>query len=92
MDRILTADRVSWLVIERGWPVPGKDGKDLGRVEEVVADTQNDIFHGLAVSKGLFGKPRYVPAERITLIVEGRVETDLTREEFEALRAYEPRR
>jgi hypothetical protein len=92
MDRISTADPVSWLLVEKGWQVRGKHRRDLGRIEEVVADAQNDIFHGLAVSKGLFGKPRYVPAERITSILEGRVETDLTRDEFDALDAHEPRR
>jgi uncharacterized protein YrrD len=85
-------DPVSWLLIARGWQVTGRRGRDLGRVEEVVADTQKNIFDGVAVAKGLFGPARYVPAERVTSILEGHVETDLTRDEFESLRAYEPRR
>jgi len=72
------ADPVSWLVIEPGWKVVGAGGEDLGKVAEVVGDTGNDIFNGLAISTGLFHKERYVPAERVAEIVEGEVRVDLT--------------
>jgi hypothetical protein len=71
------ADPVSWLVVEPGWKVVGADGEEVGRVEEVVGDTGEDIFNGLAVSTGLLGKPKYVPAERVAGIVEGEIQLDL---------------
>jgi uncharacterized protein YrrD len=70
-------DPVSWLMIEPGWKVRTADGKEVGKVAEVVGDSANDIFNGLSVSIGLFSKTRYVPAERIATIVEGAVGLDL---------------
>ena len=71
------ADPVSWLLIEHGWKVRGRDGKDIGKVVDVVGDSDKDIFNGLAISIGLFAKQRYVPAELVSEIVEGEVRLDL---------------
>jgi sporulation protein YlmC with PRC-barrel domain len=79
------ADPVSWLLVERGWEVVALDGEKVGRVEEVLCDQQKDIFGGLAVGVGLTGKPRYVPAERVTQILEGRIETDIARDDVDGL-------
>lgn len=79
----------SWLVVEPGWTVVGADGGELGTVEEVAGDTVNDIFNGLAVAGGLFSAPKYVPAERVTRIYEGRVETTLRADELDSLEPYE---
>jgi hypothetical protein len=79
------ADPVSWFVIEPGWKVVDADGKEVGAVDEVVGDSGNDIFNGLAVSMSLIGKPRYVPAERIRTITEGRIELAMSKKELEQL-------
>jgi hypothetical protein len=79
------ADLVSWFLIEPGWEVVGSDGKQLGTVHEVIGDTGDDIFNGLAVSPGLLKGSKYVPAERVARIVDGRVELDLGAAEFERL-------
>ena len=81
----MSPDPVSWLVIESGWKVVGRDGEELGTVHEVVGDTGKDIFNGLAVSPGLLRGSRYVPAERVAQIVDGRVELDLSAEDFDRL-------
>lgn len=83
------ADPVSWLLIERGWTVVAADGSEIGHVHEVVGDSGKDIFDGLTVSSGLVGKPRYVAAERVTGIVEGCVELDLSPADAELLSPYE---
>ena len=83
------ADPVSWLVVEHGWPVVGADGEELGTVEEVFGDAESDIFSGLTVSSGLLGRRRDVPAEHVREIVEGRVEVDLGRDEFQQLADHE---
>jgi hypothetical protein len=67
------ADPVSWLLVEPGWRVVDADGGDVGRVEEVLGDTETDIFDGLQVSSGMLSRRRYVPAESIDEIVEGTV-------------------
>jgi uncharacterized protein YrrD len=83
------ADPVSWLVIEPGWKVRAVDGKELGKVEEVVGDTGNDIFSGLSVSHGLFSKPRYVPSEHVVAIYPGEVHVELSHERMQQLDEYE---
>jgi hypothetical protein len=70
-------DPVSWLMIEPGWKVKAADGNDVGKVIEVVGDSEKDIFNGLSISIGLFARARYVPAERVSTIVEGEIRLDL---------------
>ena len=86
----MSSDPVSWLVIEHGWHVVGSDGSDLGKVHEVIGDSGKDIFNGLAVSPGLLRASRYVPAERVARIFDGRVELDLGADEFERLEEHAP--
>jgi ribosomal 30S subunit maturation factor RimM len=83
------ADPVSWYVIERGWQVVDGDGSELGKVEDVLGDPNRDIFDGLSVSTGLLSKPRYVPAELVDEILEGRVKLKTSSEHFERLDEYD---
>jgi sporulation protein YlmC with PRC-barrel domain len=82
-------DPVSWFVIEAGWHVVGSDGRELGKVAQVVGDSDKDIFNGLSVSHGLLRPKRYVPSERVTTITEGRVELDLDADAFGRLGDYD---
>lgn len=72
----MTGDPVSWKVVERGWSVRGRDGEELGKVEDVLGDPEADIFHGLTVASGLLGRTHEVPSERVTEIREGEVVLD----------------
>ena len=81
----MAADPVSWKVIEQGWDVVGADGESLGTVHEIVGDVNIDIFSGLGVSPGLLRSSRFVAAERVREIVEGRVAVDLDSDAFERL-------
>ena len=83
------ATPVAWKVIEQGWDVAAADGTALGTVHEVIGDSNADIFNGLAVSPGRLKGSRYIPSERVTEIVEGRVTVDIGVEEFEQLPEYE---
>jgi uncharacterized protein YrrD len=83
-------DPVSWLVIEAGWVVEAKDTKEVGTVREVLGDADADIFDGLAVSHGVLHRSRYVPAESVGEITEGRVALTVDSDAFERLPAYEP--
>ena len=84
------SDPVSWLVVEPGWKVVASDGSEVGHVDEIVGDTGKDIFNGLAVSTGLLGKPKYVPAERVTEIVEGEIRLDIAADAVEGLDDHDP--
>ena len=75
------SDPVSWLMIEQGWAVVGSDGEEIGRVSAIDADAERDIFSGLELRTGLLGT-RYVPAERVRAITEGRVELDVAADEL----------
>jgi hypothetical protein len=75
------ADPSSWLVVEWGWEVVGRDGRQVGHVERVLGDETHDIFHGLAVATGLTGPARHVTADHVEGIVERRVTIDLTKDE-----------
>lgn len=85
------SDPVSWFLIDSGWKVVGSDGADLGKVAEVVGDPGSDIFNGLSVSPGLLHGNRYVAAEWVGTITEGRVEVELDAAAFERLGAHEER-
>ena len=61
------ADPVSWLLIEPGWEVVDANGERIGKVDEVLGEREADIWDGLTVD----GK--YVPAEQVASIVEGRI-------------------
>jgi hypothetical protein len=79
------ADPVSWLLIEPGWEVDAADAQKAGRVEEVLGDSTTDIFDGLSISGGMFEHPKYVAAEQIAEIVDGRVRLSLTQAQIDQL-------
>ena len=61
------ADPVSWLLVERGWPVLDASGSEIGRVDEVLGDEQSGIFHGLVVDGD------EILAERVAEMREGEI-------------------
>jgi uncharacterized protein YrrD len=85
----VSADPVSWLVVEPGWRVVAADGAAVGTVKDVIGDTGKDIFNGLSVAAGLLKRPKYVPAEQVAEIVEGEVRLGITEEQFEQLAEHE---
>lgn len=84
-----SSEPVSWLLVERGWKVEAADGSELGKVEETVGDSSLDIFSGLTVATGLLSTPRYVPAERVAEITDGRIRLAIDPDEFNRLDEYE---
>lgn len=85
----MSADPVSWFLIEPGWRVEAPDGSEVGRVLEVTGDSSADIFDGLAIASSMLRKPRYVPAEEVAEIVEGRVRLRLDRARIERLAEFD---
>jgi hypothetical protein len=84
-----SGDPVSWFVIERGWKVFAADGAEIGTVDETVGDSSHDIFDGLTVKTGMLEKPRYVPAEKVGTITDGRVELKLSADQARNLRPHD---
>ena len=67
----MSGDPVSWLMIEPGWAVYDAHGEKVGKVREVLADEQADIFHGVLVDRGLLGPAEEIVADRIAEIHDG---------------------
>jgi uncharacterized protein YrrD len=67
----VSGDPVAWLLIEPGWTVYDAAGAKIGKVKEVLADEQADIFHGVLVEHGLLADDLEVLADRIAEINEG---------------------
>ncbi len=64
----------SYLVLEPGAPVYSSERERVGRVVEIRADTEKDIFDGLVIERGLLsGGRRYVAADRVDEIFDGGV-------------------
>ena len=85
------ADPVSWKIAERGWSVVANDGNEVGKLDQVLGDTEADIFDGLAVGAGtVLDRPLYVPSEKVGAIEEGTVHLGIDSEEYEQLSPYEP--
>lgn len=84
------ADPVSWRVIERGWSVVDAGGNEVGKVDQITGDIENDIFDGLTLGDGgsVLTRPRYVPSERVREIREGTVFLDLGPDEAASLPPY----
>ena len=84
----MSAEPVSWLLIEPGWRVIDASGGDLGKIEAVTGDSDADIFDGLAVATGMLARPKYIPAEQVGAITDGTVQLRLERSAFDALGEY----
>jgi hypothetical protein len=77
---------ISYLVLEKGAPVYSADGERVGRVTEVRADLQNDIFDGLVVDHSLLpGDERVAIADQVDEIYERGVVLKLNADAFKAL-------
>jgi hypothetical protein len=78
------SERVSWLLIRRGWQVFASDGTVVGRIGAVRGEPTKDIFNGIVV-RANSAPPRYIPSDYLAEIVSGQVTLKLSASEFEAL-------
>lgn len=84
----MTEDKqISWMALKDGTTVIASDGEEVGRVTDVVADTEKDIFSGLNFKDGIFGSQHFVPADQIGDITEDEVTLTITAEQARALEA-----
>lgn len=56
---------ISWITLDKGVRIVTSDGTELGKVGDVVADRQKDIFSGITFREGMLGGERFVPADLI---------------------------
>ena len=64
---------IAWLALEKGTPVIDVTGTEIGKVSDVVADEQKDIFSGIQWRQGVLGDEHFVPADLIEELTSGAV-------------------
>jgi uncharacterized protein YrrD len=69
---------IAWAALETGTPVFSSDGTELGKVTEVIADEQKDIFSGISVDPGWFKEERFVPADLIARLTSQAVHLNIS--------------
>ena len=79
-------DPSSYIALERGTPVFASDGRELGRVEHVLADREDDIFEGIVLDTSrLPGAHRFADAPLVAHIYERGVVLTVSGTDAEAL-------
>jgi hypothetical protein len=76
---------VAWIAMPPRATVVSADGSEIGVVESVLGDKDEDIFHGIVLRRREGGKRVEVPAGRIKKITNKHVVTDLTEDDIAAL-------
>ena len=79
----------SWRTLVYGTPVISSDDQPVGEVREVLGSDAEDIFHGLRVWLTRQRRDVTVGAMDVAGLTRDRVQVALTREELEALPAYD---
>jgi len=79
---------IAWTALPQGIQVVGFDGADIGKVEEVLGDRDEDIFHGLLLRRAGDGERVELPAANVKKMTARHVVTDLDGAQAGALQAY----
>lgn len=79
---------IAWKAVRPHTLVVAGDGTELGSVEQILGDVEEDIFHGVALKRADDGEVVEVPAGRITRTTAQHVVTDLTHDEATSLPLY----
>jgi uncharacterized protein YrrD len=80
---------IAWLALEPGTPIFASDGEQVGKVAEVIADRQKDIFSGITFKPGLLDSAVFVPAAKISDLTDSAVTLTVSSGEAENLEQYE---
>ena len=83
-------DPVAWRYVKEGTPVHGRDGEQLGTVENMLGSDQEDIFHGIAVRTGLLGTTRKIAADDVVSMTPARVDVSLDATAFADAEEHRP--
>lgn len=80
---------IAWLALEPGTPIYSSDDQPIGKVDEVIADRQKDIFSGITFKTSMLASALFIPADRIGSISKDAVQTTISAAESENLETYE---
>jgi uncharacterized protein YrrD len=83
------ATPIAWSALPKGATVTTSDGEEVGKVSDVIADEQKDIFSGITFRHGLLDSEYFVPADKVERMTTDRVSLSLNSQEIESLEPYE---
>lgn len=79
------------LALEEGADVVGKDGEDIGNIEEVIVETEENRATHILVSRGLLSEQyKLIPTLWIKDVTEEKVYLSISSDLFERLPEHEP--
>src|SRR5438552_18739890 len=91
LARVERGTPISYLALEPGADVVSSDGDRVGKVEHVLADTENDIFDGLVIDiQSGPGGMHFVDAEQVEAIYEDAVVLTIAAADVEQLPKPKP--
>jgi hypothetical protein len=80
---------IAWPALAPGTDVIASDGTDIGKVTDVIADREKDIFSGISFRSGILDQERFAPADQIDEITTVAVRLRLDPEAVADLEPYE---
>ncbi len=84
-----TGAPIAWLALDTGTPIYTSDNDEIGKVADIIADREKDIFSGLTFRPGLLETTLFIPATAVESMTENAVRLTLTTTEAGALEPYE---
>jgi sporulation protein YlmC with PRC-barrel domain len=73
----------SYVEIQKGMRVVGRDGETIGGVTQVVVDEATGIFHGIAVRPNLFTQDYEIPGDRVQRVRDNVLYVDALEDELQ---------
>lgn len=87
---VMTEERsIAWLALQEGTAIVGSDGEQVGKVGDVIADREKDIFSGVTFKPGLMDSALFIPADLIADLTDNEVTLTITSSEASGLEQYE---
>lgn len=84
-----TGAPIAWLALDTGTPIYSSDNDEIGKVTDIIADREKDIFSGITFRPGLLEGTNFIPASAIESLTEDAVRLNVTKAEAEAFEPYE---
>jgi hypothetical protein len=76
---------IAWRAVRPETPIRSADSQTAGRLADLLASDQEDIFHGIVVRLDEGGRDVFIPADDVTLMTPSYLEVSYTLEQLDAL-------
>ena len=83
------SEPIGWRGVVYGSRVTTDDGTPIGTVREMLGSDAEDIFHGVRVRLAAHRRDVMIRADDVSALTHDEVRTGLSREEVDALPAYD---